>query len=97
MERADLSDTLLLCEIAKKTIVEVMVRNANKGKAGRWRVLSYPMQFQHALQHVTNCMVSSPILKEELAKEDLEHALVRLTMALAKIKEEENAAKNSSG
>jgi len=88
MHQQDIRDTLLLCDTARKTIVAVMERNADKGEPGRWRTQTASAHMNHAREHI-----ESPPLIEVLPifhkhREDLEHALVRLAMALIKLEEE---------
>lgn len=86
MAPSDLRDTLLLCETARKTIVDVMYRNADKGEPGRWRKLARVDHINHAALHIGDTGYSL------VEKESLEHALVRLTMALIKLEEEDGKA-----
>ena len=66
-------DTELLQKVAAGTVDRVMRRNAPLGKVGRWQKLNVFTMIEHAFDH----LFGRP------SREDLEHALVRLTMALA--------------
>ena len=82
IHRQDIKDTMLLCEIAKKTIVDVMRRNADEGEPGRWRELSVGELVSHARDHLSTAYLCLT------TKKNAENALVRLAMALIKLEEE---------
>jgi hypothetical protein len=88
----DVNDTLLLCDTARKTITDVMIRNADKGDPGRWRRLALTEVLDHAYIHLATAVGKDIKTKlgfpKDMNKEDIECALVRCTMALIKMEKE---------
>jgi hypothetical protein len=68
-----------LTKIASQTVSKVLKENADKGEPGRWKGLSTQDHIHHAVVHLYDRLDD----KEAVVKEDVEHALTRLAMALA--------------
>ena len=70
-------DIQILSLKARRVVIDVMERNQIKHYPGRWREIPTADHIQHAIDHLSN--LSHPAI------EDLEHALVRITMAIAQV------------
>lgn len=69
-------DIDMLMDVARNTVDAVMHRNTRPNEEYRWRTLTVEDHIEHAVVHLEEATASI---------EDLEHALVRCAMAIAKV------------
>jgi hypothetical protein len=68
-----------LTKVASQTVSKVLKENADRGEPGRWKTLTAGSHINHAVLHLYDRIDE----RQTVVREDVEHALTRLAMALS--------------